>query len=368
MARRRVLLGQLGAAGDCVYATTVARQIKHDEPDCHLVWAIGSMYRHVIAHDPHVDEVWEVPLASRAEMPAAWAAFAREARERKARGDLDEVFLTQIDPDNYRNFDGTVRPSIFRGYPRPITVPVTPVIRLGDDEIARVEEFARHHRLHEGGPTVIFECAHASGQSSVTLDWALDVARTVVRRLPNVKLVMSSRVGQAPDEPGIVDGSVLKFRDFAALTHHASLLVGCSSGISWVCTSDAARTLPTLQVLSRTAGNYGAMVHDLDYWGLPSDHAIEMRDSPAERAAACVVDMISSGVAQARATYHEPLVSTFGFYSSVMLRLLREGKIETVLGSVRNVLARYGPRRDLAVEVARQLRDRIARRLPFKRR
>lgn len=366
MARRRVLLGQLGAAGDCVYATTVARQIKADDPDCHLVWAIGSMFRHVIAGNPHVDEVWEVPLAGRADMAATWKSFEREARARKARGELDDLFLTQIDPGNYQNFDGTVRASIFRGYPRPITVPVTPVIRLGDDEIARVRDFARVHRLEENGPAVIFECAHGSGQSSVTSDWALAVARVVVREVPNVKLVMSSHVGQSLDETAIIDGSGLKFREYAALTHHASFLIGCSSGLTWVCTSDAARTLPTLQLLTRRVGMCGAVVHDLEYWGLPSDHVIEMRDAAPEHAAACMVDMISHSVAHARSAYHERFDLTLGYYYTVMLSLLHQGRVATVAQSMRNVIARYGFRSELVVDLARQVGERLAERSPFK--
>jgi hypothetical protein len=366
MARRRVLLGQLGAAGDCVYATTVARQIKADDPDCHLVWAIGSMFRHVIARDPHVDEVWEIPLLSRADMATTWAAFAREAHAREARGELDDVFLTQIDPGNYQNFDGTVRASIFRGYPRPITVPVTPVIRLGDDEIARVRDFARAHRLQENGPCIIFECAHGSGQSFVTPEWALAVARGVVQQVPNVKIVLSARADQSPEETAIIDGSGLKFREYAALTHHASLLVGCSSGLTWVCTSDAAKTLPTLQVLTRRVGMCGAVVHDLEHWGLPSDHVIEMRDTTAEHAAACVVDMLSNGVAHARAAYHEPFGLTLGYYYTVMLPLLRQGKVATVAESARNVFTRYGVRRELLTDLVKQIGERITKRLPFK--
>ena len=124
------------------------------------------------------------PLASRAEYQRPWYAFEREARARKARGELDDLFLTQIDPGNYRNFDGTVRASIFRGYPRPITVPVTPVIHLANDEITRVREFAEVNALEKDGPAVIFECAHGSGQSSVTPEWGLHVARAVVRQMP----------------------------------------------------------------------------------------------------------------------------------------------------------------------------------------
>ena len=78
--RRRILLGQLAANGDCVYATTVARQIKADDPECHLTWAIGSSYRQVIAHNPHVDAVWEVPYSRKEDAIATWRAFEREAR------------------------------------------------------------------------------------------------------------------------------------------------------------------------------------------------------------------------------------------------------------------------------------------------
>ena len=174
------------------------------------------------------------------------------------------------------------------------------------------------------------------------------------------------RVGQSPDEPAIVDGSGLRFREYAALTHHASLLVGCSSGLTWVCTSDAARTLPTLQVLTQRVGMCGAVVHDLEHWGLPSDHVIEMRDCQADAAAACVVDMLANGVAHARAAFHQRLDLTLGYYYTVMLPLLRRGQVATVVESMRNVVERYGLRRELLVDLARQVAGRMAKRSPLK--
>ncbi|MEQ1577992.1 MAG: hypothetical protein ABL894_10090, partial [Hyphomicrobium sp.] len=60
----RILLGQLGSNGDCLYATTIARQIKKDFPGCHLTWAISSLCTRVLDNNPDVDEVWEVPVQS----------------------------------------------------------------------------------------------------------------------------------------------------------------------------------------------------------------------------------------------------------------------------------------------------------------
>ncbi len=84
MTGRRILLGQLANWGDCLLATTVARQIKEDEPTAHLTWAIGSICRPLLWGNPHVDAVWEVPLASTsaADVIAAWRHFTDEARAR----------------------------------------------------------------------------------------------------------------------------------------------------------------------------------------------------------------------------------------------------------------------------------------------
>ena len=62
--RKRFLIGQLGSFGDCLFATTVARQIKNDYPDCHLTWAVGSIYRSILDGNPYIDDIWEFPLST----------------------------------------------------------------------------------------------------------------------------------------------------------------------------------------------------------------------------------------------------------------------------------------------------------------
>jgi len=349
--RRRVLLGQLAANGDCVYATAVARQIKSDDPECHLTWAIGSAYRQVIMHNPHVDEVWDIPLEPGDDFVATWQAFERQAEERRRRGDFDDVYLTQIDPNNYKNYDGTVRTSIFRGYPKPITVPVTPVIRLGDDEIERVNAFAVRHRLVGRGSVVLFECAPRSGQSFVTPAWALDVSRIILDRLPDTLVLMSSPVPANGANPAIIDASGLTFREIAELTRYCALFIGCSSGLTWVCTSDVAQPIPMIQVLTKRAGMLGAVVADLDYWGLPSGHVIEMRDCDKEHAARCALDVLTEGVAAARVKYHEHQGVRFNQYYRLMLRRLRDGHFAEVAKSMRYTVKRHGIRKELITDL-----------------
>lgn len=353
MARpRRVLLGQLGANGDCVYATTVARQIKADDPSCHLTWAIGSSCRQVIAFNPHVDEVWTVPQTRREDMAAVWNAFETEARERQARGDFDAVYFTQIFPNNFKNYDGTIRASIFRGYPGRITVPVTPVIRLSDEEIDRVGRFAEANGLSKARPVVLLETAPTSGQSPMNPRWANELARVVVTMMPDALVIMNSGIEDNADRRSIVDASELGFREIAALAGYCNLFVGCSSGITWLLTSDAVKPMPTIQVLSANVGEYGAVVHDLEAWGLASDHVIELHDCAVEHAARCIVATLVEGVSAARARYHEELPLRFDLYVDMIFPMLRSGDAIGFATSLAHTVKRYGPRFELARDLA----------------
>lgn len=248
---KRFLIGQLGSYGDCLYATTIARQIKADYSDSHVTWAIGSIYRSILDGNPYIDEIWEFPLSSPNDMFEQWQKFEREANEREKRGDFDEIFLTQIYPNNFKNFDGTVRSSIFRAYNRPITVPVSPVLCLSPTEVKHVRSFAESHRLKERKNVILFECSPKSGQSFATLDFAFKVSKKIIERIPDLCVVISTNEPFHSEDERIVNGSVLSFRENAELTKYCTILVGCSSGISWLCTSDWAKPLPMIQLLKK---------------------------------------------------------------------------------------------------------------------
>ncbi len=342
--RKRFLLGQLAARGDCLYATTVARQIKADYPDCHLTWAVGSMCRGILEGNPHVDAVWEVPLATHAEVESAWHAFVAEAEIRRRNGEFDDVFYTQIFPGNYRHFDGTVRASIFRGYPRPITVPVAPVVHLTAGEIGNVRRFAETHNLAAHNPVILFEFMHNGGQSFVGAEFVYAAIDGLAAQLPDCRIILSSQLAIDAGNPAVISADKLTFRENAELTKYCSLLIGCSSGITWLCTSAWAKPLPQIQLLNRHSGVYASVAHDHAYFGLPTAHVIEMTDGPARDLVDCVLTVQRAGFAAARRRFHRDIDLCFDFHRGPVDFLIAHGAWRDVVGTHWRILRRYGLR------------------------
>jgi len=338
-----ILLGHLASFGDCLYATAIARQIKQDYPGCKLTWAIGTIYRPAIEENPYVDEIWEIPLLKRSDMDSVWIKFAKEIKQRKKRGDFDKIFLTQIGPNNYQNFDGTVRSSIFRAYPAPITVPVQPVIRLRQDEVDGVRQFAERYHLLQQKHVILFECSSQSGQSFLTSSYAIEVSKRILRDIPDTAVILSSFQKIVSDDSRIIDGSDLSLRQNAEMTKYCDLFVGCSSGISWLCTSDWAKPLPMIQVINRSMSVFASMYHDAEYFGLPTDRIIEMTDSSEERLAECITMSLSGSFHNAQEKYHERIPVELNKYIETFMRsVLRKGQIFKIIKSFLHVYERYG--------------------------
>ncbi len=328
--------------GDCLYATTIARQIKKDYPDCHLTWAIGSMCRSVVDGNPYIDDIWEIPLHSSAKKAETWFLFKEDAKQRKKRGDFDEVFFTQIDPENLQNYDGAVRSSIFRAYPHPITVPISPIMRLSPEEISHVQRFAKTHRLSDMKQVVLFECSPKSGQSPLTPAFAAEVSQKLISYHPDMAIILSSDLSIQTDDRRIIDGSVLSFRENAALTNYCTLLIGCSSGISWLCTSDMCKPLPMVQLISSKAQWFASFIHDFQYWGLDVEHIIEMSDCPAEGLFACVNTIIVHGFKQAKTEFHQKIAVSFTGFRRILITLLDDNAYKKAHGFVRMYFKKYG--------------------------
>ncbi len=337
-AKRRILLGQLGALGDCLYATAIARQIKHDYPDCHLTWAIGSMARPVLLGNPDVDEIWEVPMANHGEMRAAWENFEQEAKEAKRRGEFDDIFLTQIFPNNFKNFDGTVRYSIFRAYPRPITVPVEPVIFLTSDEVENVNKFAQQHKLAQSYPVILFECSAGSGQTFVSPDFAVQFSQNLINYRPEARIILSSHKPIQTGDDRIIDGSQLSFRENAELTKYCSLLIGGSSGVSWLCTSTWAKPLPMIQLLNKFTSVFASFVHDYEYRGADTSMIIEMTDCSPDKLLLCTKTILLEGFESARVKFDEQIPLNFDHYFSLIKPQKRADRFHSMICTIK----RYG--------------------------
>ncbi len=121
----KILLVHLYSNGDCLYATTVARQIKHDYPGCILTWAIASFCKPIIENNPYVDEILEVAIEKN--NVQAFRKFRKKIKLLKKNGAFDEVFITHNMDTNLAYYDGCIRSGILSAYPNHITVPVQPV-------------------------------------------------------------------------------------------------------------------------------------------------------------------------------------------------------------------------------------------------
>ncbi len=310
-----ILLVHLVANGDCLMATTIARQIKKDYPRCRLTWAISYKCRQVIANNPDVDDVWEIDYGD-GEAPTScggvWGRVKCEAEKRCAAGEFDLVFYTQVFPDNICRFDGSTRSSTFLNYPHPITVPVSPVIRLYDQERDKVAQFALQNKLRVFQNVVLFECTPGSAQSSMNLRKGLAVALNLVSKRSDTAVIISTHIPFISPHAQIIDGSCLSFRENVDLSNYCTLFVGCSSGITWLLTSDSAKHLPMVLFLNPDVmgATFASVIYDFEYWGLPTKHIIESAKEEAEEMTTIVLAALEDfGLARTR--FHETFTPKF---------------------------------------------------------
>jgi hypothetical protein len=341
MPAKKILLVQLFSNGDCLYVTAVARQIKNDFPGCHLVWAIASFCKDIIAENPFVDEILEVNSVPKNDIEA-FRRFKKEAYRQKDAGKFDEVFVTQNMDTNQAYYDGTIRGGLLRAYPFPVTVPVTPILRLNEREKEKAKEFARRHQLDRYRNVVLFEFAPQSGQLNMTRQFVMTVAEGIVNN-NDAAVVLSS--GQAMDhtDPRIIDGSVLTLRETAALTHYCTLLLGCSSGISWISTSDAARAMPMIQLIDPNARWINAVSRDFERFHLPATTVIDLTNFDETKVIHCVGHALDR-FDEARSKYNQSIPLQFRTTTSIVYNLLcylEFGAIRTHIKVNREVYGNY---------------------------
>jgi hypothetical protein len=345
---QRILLGQLGANGDCLYATIIARQLRHNHPEAHITWAISSQCSSLLTNNPDVNEIWSVPIASWAVHQEAWWAFEREALRCYGRREFDEVLLTQNWPNNFQNFDGTVRPSILRAFKKPITVPVENVIALTPDEIDRVESFVRANGVTEREHRILFECSSKSGQSFVTPAFAQEVADHLYRRLPDAIIIFSTHLPIELRDSRSRQVSMLSLRETAHLTHHCTLFVGAGSGGTVAASSTASRPLPMILLLLDGTSVFASFAHDFEYFGVTRPPVIEITSEDPQIVAQCIEVTCRNGAESALTRFGGRIPVVFDHYFRLIeSQLLARSRYLDAAQSLEHTAARYGWTNDL---------------------
>ena len=316
---QKILLVHLFSNGDCLYATAVAKQIKTDFPGCHLTWLIAGFCQRILDMNPHVDQVLVTNDVPKNDV-IAFRKLKRKIFKEKKEGIWDEVFVTHNMDDNQALYDGTIRGMIFRAYPYPITVPVQPILILSEEEKNKVKLFAEKNKLSQFRHIILWEYAPQSGQSVLSLEFVQNVAISLIQH-KDVCVILSSANKFSGSEK-LIDGSILSIRENAALTHYCTLLIGCSSGITWLTTSTAARQLPMLQLLDPQAYFRNAPSTDFARYGISTDELIELITFNEDKVVETVNSILNKGMPFTKEKYNQPLPVQFKTTRKVVYNLL----------------------------------------------
>jgi ADP-heptose:LPS heptosyltransferase len=346
--QRKILLVHLFSNGDCLFATTVARQIKKDYPGCHLTWAIAGFCKSIIANNPYVDEIMEVNSVAKNDV-VALRKFKKEIAQRKINGEFDDVFITLNMDTNQALYDGCIRSGIFGAYTNPITVPVQPVLRLSEAEINSTRVFSEQHNLSIYKQVILFEFAPLSGQSAITREIAVRIAEKLCEN-KDIAVILSS--GNKIEHPykNLIDGSVLSLRETAALTHYCSMLVGCSSGITWISTSDGAKQLPMIQIINPDTDWVNPVSRDFERFGLDISEIIELTHLNESELVNCI-RIAAADFNAARAKYNEKIPLHFRTTRNIVYNLLCYFELAAIWTHIRINKQVYGNRVSFYYEV-----------------
>lgn len=315
----KILLLQLFSNGDCLYATTVAKQIKQDYPGCHLTWGVAGGCRSMLEGNPYVDVILEINDVPKNDV-VAFRKLKKRLFAEKKRGIWKEVFITHIMDDNQAYYDGCIRTAIFHAYPHPVTVDITPVLSIFEAEKNKVLEFVRLHSITAYDHVILFEFAPQSGQLAITKEMAIRIAEKLCS-CQNIAVILSSAHTIEHPNKNIIDGSVLTLRETAILTSYCTLLIGCSSGITWISTSDAAKLLPMIQLVDPYTIWMNPASRDFKRFGKSTDLIIDIVNYTEQTVVNCVKEALDD-FSNAKRIYSQTIPLHFKTTRKIVYNLL----------------------------------------------
>lgn len=327
--REKILLIQLFSNGDCLFATTVARQIKNDHPGCELTWVVSSKCKTILLNNPDIDVIEEVVIPDAPQNEEVFNRVVKESLEKKTAGIYTEVIIPQLLGSNMQYYDGTVCSSIYRSSGLRITVDTAPLLYLTEEEKENAKQFAQTHNLSGYRNIVLFECAPQTKQLNLTDEIILDYSQRILKE-ENTCVILSGPRPYNFNHPNIIDGNTLTIRETVALTHYCTLLLGCSSGISWAATSVAAKSLPMVQILAPDAYYFNPLSLTFKKLNKPTDWLIELILFDNEKLGAAFTDIFHLGFDEARHKHHQEVKPQFKLYRGIIHHFLKKGRFAEI--------------------------------------
>jgi hypothetical protein len=114
-------------------------------------------------------------------------------------------------------------------------------------------------------------------------------------------------------------------------------LVGCSSGITWLSTSDWAKKLPMLQLLNRDSQFFAGVEYDFKIHKLDSSRIVELVEFDREKVIQCINGLISQPISKVKKQYQQEYKPGIVHLELVITRLMGTGaSLETLLKFYKN--------------------------------
>jgi hypothetical protein len=194
--------------------------------------------------------------------------------------------------------------------------------------------------LSQYNHVILFEYAPQSGQLNINREMAISVAEDLVK-IKNTAVILSSANKVEHANPAVIDGSPLTLRETAGLSHFCTLLLGCSSGITWSTTSSAAKLLPMVQILNPYTTWVNPISRDFERFGLPVDKVIELYAFNQPKIIQCVSDALLDFPA-ARNKHHQQVPLHFKTSRKIVYDLLSYLKFGAILKHISVNIEVYG--------------------------
>jgi hypothetical protein len=334
MNKEKILLVQLFSNGDCLFVTTIARQIKVNFPDCELTWLVSSKCKSMLLHNPDVDKIEEVEISDVTQNKVVFDAVVTDAMIKKQKGIYDRVIIPQLLGSDMKFYDGIVCTSLYRASELKITVDTKPVLILTDAEKQAAVQFAQRNNLGAYKNIVLFECAPQTNQLLLTDEIILDYCQHIVGN-ESTCVILSAPKAYNFQKEHIFDGNSLSIRETVALTHYCSHLLGCSSGISWAATSVAAKPLPMIQILAPNAYYFNPLSLTFKKLNRSTENLLELVEFNSEKIQTVFKDIFQVGFQQAKGKHHQPVKVQFKLFRGIIHQFLLEGKFSEIVTFVR---------------------------------
>ena len=295
--------------GDILYATPIAKQIKqYDFPGCHLTWIVAEQCIDILKGNEYIDKLDVVSLNRINEIyEGKWATIEMLYKSKLNRGEYDKLFILQPFDRNYLKYKSCIRRMILDSYPYSINVPLKPLLRLSTQEKLNVHAFIKGNEIENYQNRILYEFAPSSGQANISTEEVLNIAAQIVKMNSSTCVILSSNQDLEIVDEHVFSAKSLTFKENSELINYCTLLLGCSSGISWLSTSDYCKAIPTIQFLNYKVPWFNSLKFDFKINNISIENVIELYNFDKEIIVRAVDCFLKYGLARAKSEFDQEL-------------------------------------------------------------